>query len=149
MSYFLALVMILFILYYVIKPLLESRYRLAHLPVIKKNGSLSRLQQSKTELLSAIKEIDFEYQMGKLARDDYDRLKQEYEGNAVRVLQEIDKKQSGNGHGTNVEEEIQRYRERLKSGSPATTGNTKNFCSVCGSRVQPEFTFCSHCGEKL
>lgn len=149
MSYVLALVMSLIILYYVIKPLLESKYRLAHLSVVQKNGSVSKLQQSKTELLSAIKEIDFEYQMGKLAQDDYDRLKQEYQANAVRVLQEIDKKKGGNDHEADVEDEIRRYRQQMKTGKPAAGGEAKNFCPACGSRVQPEYRFCSQCGEKL
>ncbi|MFZ5946120.1 MAG: hypothetical protein ACOYVD_18690 [Bacillota bacterium] len=45
-------------------------------------------------ILTTINEIEFDYQMGKLAQDDYLYLKNHYKGMAVKLLQEKDKQDS-------------------------------------------------------
>lgn len=44
----------------------------------------------KDEIISALKDIEMDYQMGKLSDDDYQRLKADFETRAVGALQELE-----------------------------------------------------------
>jgi len=70
------------------------------LPLIKEGRSpgiyINRDEQSNSEytILATINEIEFDYQMGKLSKDDYLYLKNQYKSMAVKLLQEKDKQES-------------------------------------------------------
>jgi len=49
------------------------------------------LQERKSEALAAIKELELDFQMGKLSAEDYQALRAKYEAQAVAVLKELDK----------------------------------------------------------
>lgn len=49
-------------------------------------GELSSLQRASNEGLRAIADIDSEYEMGKLTREDYERLREGLKGEVVPVL---------------------------------------------------------------
>lgn len=48
------------------------------------------LLSEKESLYSAIKELDFDHEMGKLSAEDYKQLKNEYTEKAVAVLKDLD-----------------------------------------------------------
>ena len=50
-----------------------------------------RLLSEKESLYSAIKELDFDHEMGKLSNEDYKQLKNEYTEKALTVLKALDK----------------------------------------------------------
>ncbi len=50
----------------------------------------NRLLSEKESLYSAIKELDFDHEMGKLSDEDYKQLKNEYTEKAVAVLKDLD-----------------------------------------------------------
>jgi hypothetical protein len=54
-------------------------------------SSLKRLLRRKETVYENIKDLDFEYKMGKLSDDDYHRLRDEYAHEAYAVMQEIEK----------------------------------------------------------
>ena len=55
------------------------------------HGSKEELLLSEKEsLYSTIKELDFDYEMGKLSDEDYKQLKNEYTEKAVVVLKDLD-----------------------------------------------------------
>jgi hypothetical protein len=53
-------------------------------------SSLKRLLRKKETVYEIIKDLDFEYKMGKLADDDYHRLRRDYEQEAYNLMQQID-----------------------------------------------------------
>lgn len=53
-------------------------------------SSLKRLLRKKEIVYENIKDLDFEYKMGKLADDDYQRLRGDYEREAFSVMREIE-----------------------------------------------------------
>ncbi len=53
-------------------------------------SSLKRLMRRKEVVYENIKDLDFEYKMGKLADDDYQRLRADYEREAYAVMREIE-----------------------------------------------------------
>jgi hypothetical protein len=57
------------------------------------------LLSEKESLYAAIKELDFDHEMGKLSDEDYKQLKNEYTEKAVTVLKALDHKESGQESG--------------------------------------------------
>ena len=65
---------------------------------------LNYLNNKKELVFSNLKELDFEYEMGKLAEDDYNRLRNDYLHEAEETVQAID--------NLKVREEIENLIER-------------------------------------
>jgi hypothetical protein len=54
-------------------------------------SSLKRLLRKKETIYENIKDLDFEYKMGKLSDDDYQRLRDDYSREAYALMREIEK----------------------------------------------------------
>ena len=79
----------------------------------KPAGALGELEREKRTLLKAIKEAEFDHQMGKLSQRDVDDMIRTYRARAIEVIKEIDRL----GHGTadSTREQIMReVRARLE-----------------------------------
>ncbi len=135
------------LLVYVIIPLTKKKYQLAFVPFNKTNQKEIKLLERKNELLGALKEIEFEYQLGKLSEEDYNNLKNDYEMNALSVLKELDHKDNGNSEMEDIESEIREFRSKMKPGLGQEMN--LNYCSKCGAKLSNEFKFCSNCGKSL
>jgi len=128
---------------------------------------LKSLDNQKEALYSAIKDIEFDYGLGKLSEDDYGELKNKYKLEAAAVLKEMDQTQikgGTKGPDYELEQEIMSYRSKepenltedkkieeeisaFRSASKKT--KKENKCSECGSQHSSEDMFCSKCGAKL
>ncbi len=128
---------------------------------------LKSLDNQKEALYSAIKDIEFDYGLGKLSEDDYGELKNKYKLEAAAVLKEMDQTQikgGTKGPDYELEQEIMSYRSKepenltedkkieeeisaFRSASKKT--EKENKCSECGSQYSSEDMFCSKCGAKL
>ena len=97
------------------------------------NSKLEDFEARKNELYTAIKDIDFDYQMGKLSEEDYQELRQKYKAEAVELLKRIDA--------------MRQSRKKRRKGKAAKAG--VRFCSQCGAQVGKNDRFCSECGAKL
>jgi len=53
--------------------------------------SLKRLLRRKETVYENIKDLDFEYKMGKLSDEDYQGLRSDYEQQAFRLMREIER----------------------------------------------------------
>ncbi|NOX89382.1 MAG: zinc ribbon domain-containing protein [Calditrichaeota bacterium] len=147
MSYVIATFLSLGILGYVLYPLFQTKYRLHYVPFDLEDPDLSVLKKTKNELLSAIKEIEFEFRMGKIASDDYEKLKTDYQNRALHVLKKIDEFDNGEPGSGDLESEISKYKQQLKTASPIR-GDAK-FCTQCGKKNEAGYKYCFNCGEKL
>ena len=127
-------------------------------PIIE---NLKNLGNQKENLYTAIKDIEFDYGLGKLSKEDYEELSVKYKNEAASVLKQIDEieRQSGiKSLDQELEQEILSYRksnlttdediEKEISAFRAVSPN-KNNCSQCGSQYSIEDLFCSKCGAKL
>ncbi len=75
MNLLIAIILSGILLAYVIIPLTKKKYQLSFVPFKKSNQKEIKLLERKNELLGTLKEIEFEYQMGKLSVEDYNNLK--------------------------------------------------------------------------
>src|SRR5262245_6365745 len=72
----------------------------------KQTGALGELEREKRTLLKAIKEAEFDHQMGKLSKQDVDEMIRVYRARAIEVIKEID--QLGAGAAATPREQIMR-----------------------------------------
>lgn len=106
--------------YILIQPFFRGTPTLA----ISTDGN-SDLKYRKEELLKELKEIEFDYQMGKLSAEDYESLTREYKLRAAQVLQE------------------------LKGVQPAAPEQKTSGCPACQSPLPDGAQFCPQCGTQL
>lgn len=104
----------------------------------------------KENAYAAIRELEFDLNMGKLSQEDFQALTQQYTQEAIECLKEIDGMESAPENGTSdadgsIEAEIEREVATIRSGKSLPY----RFCAACGEKVLPENRFCSSCGTRL
>jgi len=129
---------------------------------------LKELNARKESLLSAIKDIEFDYGLGKLSREDYEDLNSRYKVEAADVLKKMDEIAEGSSEAPvedELEKEIKEARMRgysvyeddeeiekeilmAREASWARESEERR-CPECGSAYDADDLFCSKCGHKL
>jgi hypothetical protein len=110
------------------------------------------LEREKQLVLKAIKEVELDYQMRKIAERDYREMIERYRTRAMRLISEIE---AGDDFGALIERELQ---IRLSAApQPQATGaadapvaaDARRACSRCATLNDQDAEFCKKCGEKL
>ncbi len=99
---------------------------------------LADLLQRKETVYANIKELDFDYHMGKLSEEDYQRLRAQYKAEAVEILQQIDRLQ-----GKKV------AARTIHASQAAESSEAVKFCWMCGTPVLQQDKFCVNCGNRI
>jgi hypothetical protein len=76
-------------------------------------GALGELEREKRTLLKAIKEAEFDHQMGKLSQRDADEMIRSYRVRAIEVIKEIDRQGLGSA-GTVRDQILREVRARVE-----------------------------------
>lgn len=79
----------------------------------KPAGALGELEREKRTLLKAIKEAEFDHQMGKLSQRDVDDMIRTYRARAIEVIKEIERLELG-AAGSTREQILREVRARLE-----------------------------------
>jgi len=79
----------------------------------KPAGALGELQREKRTLLKAIKEAEFDHEMGKLSQRDVDDMIRTYRARAIEVIKEIERLEQG-AAGSTREQILREVRARLE-----------------------------------
>jgi hypothetical protein len=118
----------------------------------RSSGRLRELEREKQLVLKAIKEVELDYQMRKIAEPDYKEMVERYRGRALRIMSELE---AGDNFRPLIEREL---RDRLAladsapegaSTRPASAAVPAGLCKSCGTRNDEDATFCKKCGGKL
>lgn len=117
---------------YIAYPLLQKRQQKVSFAV---NHRAEELEARKTEIYTAIKDIDFDFQMGKLSKEDYEHLRSQYKAEAVGLLKNIDQLQGRRKDSGHAQKDKSR--------------SSVKFCHQCGQPLQHSDAFCTACGEKV
>jgi hypothetical protein len=113
-------------------PLLQKRQQKVSFAL---NHRAQELEARKAEIYAAIRDIDFDYRMGKLSQEDYETLREQYKAEAIGMMKQIDQMQLGESH-----------RSKKERGSGKTSAR---FCHHCGQPAATTDQFCSACGGQL
>jgi hypothetical protein len=126
----------------------------------RSSGRLRELEREKQLVLKAIKEIEFDYQMRKIAEPDYKELVERYRTRALRLIGELE---AGDNFRPLIEREL-RDRLALAEGTPAAAPTAVSttapvveaaedakagLCQACGTKNDEDAQFCKKCGGKL
>jgi hypothetical protein len=102
--------------------------------------------------LTALKEIEFDRETGKLSDSDYEFLKGKYTAQALDALRH----ESEAVACDDIEALVAAKVRALRSASAATLSNASSVppvsgpsCTSCGARPEPDALFCSTCGRRL
>lgn len=119
------------------------------------------LTSQKESLYSALKDIEFDYGLGKLSKDDYEELKKTYKVKASTILKQLDdigKNPNVASLEEEVEKEISAIRKLKKERNEnrigydineETTQEIKLNCAECGKEYSHQDKFCSQCGHNF
>ncbi len=144
-------------------PLLQERRgqlvtELAH-ETLAESDPLTTLHEQRDAIYQAIKELRFDYQVGKVSEADYKAFDTHLRGQAAQVLKQIDtleKVEADPALDASLEAEIAALRQvngsrparRTPVAAPAGKA-ALNFCPQCGHRLQSGDRFCGKCGAAL
>ena len=111
---------------------------------------LDRLLTRKSVIYNNLKDLEFEFKMGRLGDDDFKRLEAGYKSDAALVLKRLDALGAQDNLDEKLEQAIQTRRSKLfgsnKGKAHSREGAT---CPACNSPVIAGKKFCADCGQKL
>jgi hypothetical protein len=117
---------------------------------------LRELERDKQAVLKAIREIEHDYQMRKIAESDYREMVQRYRARAMRIIRELD---AGDNFRVLIEDELKTRLAVMaeapaapaaaSASAPSTTSAPSAACASCGTANDADAQFCKKCGAKL
>ena len=127
---------------------------------VHSRGFLRELEREKQLVLKAIKEIEFDYQMRKIAERDYREMVERYRNRAMRLISEID---AGGDFRGLIEKELKLRLDlpvadaapagamgaAAAAGASAQSAAPRPTCAACKTENDPDAKFCKSCGGKL
>lgn len=103
-----------------------------HLPPEESETPIKPLEEAKARIYESLRDLQFEYRLGKLSDEDYQASKAELQKELARVLQQMD----AAGPATPAK--------------PAAAAKPKgNVCPHCGASFKEKLKFCGECGKAM
>lgn len=94
---------------------------------------LQHLEGRKAAIYENLRDLNFEYRVGKLSDDDYQRTKKDMQAELVAVLAEMDKVQQ----------------KGAVAAAPKSKTETATTCPHCGAKFEKALKFCGECGKAM
>lgn len=106
--------------------------------------AIERLTLQKETLYTAIRDLDFDHQTGKVDAEDHAVLRHQMEEEAADILRQLDLADPLSDLDLAAEQEILAY--RLKKDAAAVS---EDACPTCGTGLASDPTYCPICGQLL
>ena len=100
------------------------------------------LEREKALVLRSIKELEFDFAMGKIAKADFDEMSGRLRARALGLMRQLD---AGGGYRDQIDQEVKRRLE----GTPEAVALPTGICEACATQNDPDAKFCKNCGSKL
>jgi hypothetical protein len=140
-------------LFFVVWPLLAKRVP----PYQQQDDRLIDLINRKDVVLAAIKDLEFDFHVGKISAEDFERFNERLRRQAIIYMQQIEK------HSPQIyslddalEAEIARQRQsrngsrrKASPAAPVPEPAVQITCAYCGNSLSPTQKFCGECGEPV
>src|SRR5687767_4738120 len=101
------------------------------------------MEREKTLVLRSIKELEFDYAMGKVAKADFDEMHARLRARAVGLLKQLD---AGGGYKEQIAKEIE---IRLKADTTEEVKAPPGECAACGTMNDEDAKFRKNCAARL
>jgi hypothetical protein len=111
--------------------------RAQDLPETAPASPVQHLEGRKAAIYENLRDLNFEYRVGKLSDEDYQRTKKDMQGELAVVLAEIDR--------------IQQPNTKATAPAPAApvVADTAKVCPHCGAKFDKPLKFCGECGKAM
>jgi hypothetical protein len=103
--------------------------RAKDLPAVEPVSPFEHLDQHKAAIYENLRDLQFEYRLGKLSDADYQSTKQDLQKELATVLAEVDRVKAG-----------------LAAPPPERQGT---LCPSCGACFEQNLKFCGECGKAI
>jgi hypothetical protein len=110
------------------------------------------LEREKQLVLRSIKELEFDFGMGKLSQADFDEMGGRLRQRALGLMRQLDE---GGGYRELIEREVERRLAEMDGAAPAVhvaepaeVAETR-YCPQCGTATDADARFCKSCGTRL
>jgi hypothetical protein len=100
----------------------------------------AHLEQRKAQIYENLRDLQFEYRLGKLSDDDYQKTKVDLQRELAKVLAEIDTVQPAQGKAA-VAPRAKTVVQQL--------GRLADTCPHCGAKFPVPLKFCGQCGKAM
>ena len=110
---------------------------------------LDRLLNRKAVVYTNLKDLEFEYKLGRLSDADFQRLEAGYKGEAAQLLQKLDQLGVEKNIDETIERDVATRRARLFSSPSPASAQSPTRCPGCGTAAIPGKKFCADCGQQL
>jgi hypothetical protein len=106
------------------------------LPPAESETPIKPLEEAKVRIYEALRDLQFEYRVGKLSDADYQASKMALQQELARVLQQMDEAGAA---------------PAARSPEPAkpTAKAAGNVCPHCGASFKEKLKFCGECGKAM
>jgi hypothetical protein len=150
-SIFILLAILLPVLAYLAQPMVTGQA----VAVSRRDRRLSTLEAERERLLSLIQEMDLDYSMGKIAREDYDADRAIKLAQTADVLRQVDALTGSKGAlplgvADAVDGQLEAELEaRVAKMRQAQGEKALRYCAKCGGQILGSDRFCSECGSEV
>jgi hypothetical protein len=107
------------------------------LPPAEPESPIAHLEARKARVYEGLRDLQFEYRVGKLSEADYQQTKLGLQAELARILAEIDGIQGKTPTPT------------PKPAAIAVPAAPKNSCPHCGASFKEALKFCGECGKPM
>ena len=105
------------------------------------------LEREKALVLRSLKELEFDFAMGKMSKADFDEMAGRLRRRAVGLMRQLD---AGGGYREQIQKEVERRLGTPDSGRVSARPNVEQrSCDECGTANDADARFCKSCGAKL
>jgi len=110
-----------------------------------RRDAIERLVLQRETLYTAIRDLDFDHQTGKVDGEDHAVLRRQMEEEAAAVLRDLDLADPSSDIDFAVEQHILAYRQKEDAASPVS----ESTCPACGTGLADGAASCPICGQDL
>ena len=100
------------------------------------------LDERKAAIYENLRDLQFEYRLGKLSDDDYQSTKKDLQKELARVLAEVDRLKGAGGI-------VVAAAPAPSSAGKVVVPPTGFVCPTCGAKFQTALKFCGECGKPM
>ena len=110
------------------------------------------LEREKMLVFRSIKELEFDFAMGKIAKADFDEMSGRLRARALGLMRQLDE---GGGYKEQIQKEVEQRLSRSEADGfshrrdVATAEAVALRTCECGTENDPDAKFCKNCGAKL
>ena len=117
------------------------------LPAPEAPSPFRHLDERKAAIYENLRDLQFEFRMGKLSDEDYRNTKQDLQKELAVVLSEVDKlKQFLGQPDAQAAPPAPKAAKVVAGGAPSANGLV---CPACGAKFEKQLKFCGECGKPM